>query len=360
MEAPSTATDVSTGSSPVPSPITASDALSSMNTEERSAWEKTGSFPERIATRRSSAEDPSDVSAASSAATPDKPATDGPAASSAEQKPPKRSGHGGDADTRIQQLLTEQKRDRDALTRLQGELDALRRAPAPTDAKAASSAAAPTPQEYERFLAMPDAPKEESFDSYAKFTAAMSVFIADKRFEERTATASRDVAERGRQQALAKTVTSARERIAAYAEKNPEFASKVNADLLAITPASMLGPKEQIGPHHVLADAILQSEAQPQLLEHFSTPDGLKDWQRLMALPPADLLRGFGRIEAALEHAASAAPSPNFVSKAPDPATVLGGRPSEAADPVDAAVQSKNMERYVAEANKRDLARRRG
>lgn len=45
----------------------------------------------------------------------------------------------------------------------------------------------PTQAEWQRYKAMPDAPKEEDFESYTDFVDARSLFIADKRYDERRA-----------------------------------------------------------------------------------------------------------------------------------------------------------------------------
>lgn len=336
--------------------------LESLTSDERTQWQLTETLPERFAKTTAAGSSPapkSDVAAASSAATPGEQA-DAPA-SSAEPIPQKRTGHGGNADTRIQQLLDADARNRETIARLQGEMDALRRQPQ-TDAKAGSSpAAAETPKaEYERFLAMPDAPKEETFDSYAKFSAALGLFIADKRFEERSAQAQAAQAEHGRAQVFQQTVQGARDRVTTYAEAHPDFSEQVDPRLLEIKPLSLLGPTDRIGPHHVLTEQILRSEATAELLLHFSTPDGQKDWQRLCQLPPEDLLRAFGRIEAKYEAApppAADAPAPKTLSSAPPPPRQMGSRPQEPIDPSQAALKRRDFTAFAAAENAADLAR---
>lgn len=323
-----------------------------MDPTERQQWQLTGTVPERLTKPESAT---TDAPADSSPAEPAAQASDASAAPSAAATPAKPVKK--NADTRVQELLAERARDREEAARLRGQLEALQR-PAP-DAKPAAPSAAPTQAEYERYLAMPGAPNEADFDNYGKFTAAMSVFIADQRWQEHTAHAQQRAQREHHERAFQKTVTDATQRINDRLTADPTFRERIDPALLDIPPASLLPEGMRVGPHHVLADELLKSPVNAELLEHFSTDDGRKDWRRLCAMPPTELLRAFGRLEARFEGSASApasAPVPKHVSSAPEPQIVLGARGNDSADPIAKALKDKDFERYTRLANQRDLA----
>ena len=206
-------------------------------------------------------------------------------------------------------------------------------------------------------MALPGAPKEDDFASYGEFTAAQALFIADQRWTEHQTRAREEGQQRQHEQSVQRMADEATSRIQKHVETHPDFESKVDPRLLSVAPVSLLKPGAKIGPHNVLAEEIAKSPVTPQLLEHFSTDEGRKDWGRLCALPPTDLLRAFGRLEARMESGSASAAAPTKpMSSAPAPATVLGTRPADTADSIEKAVREKDYPRFEREANKAALA----
>lgn len=197
------------------------------------------------------------------------------------------------------------KRDAEAARRetaeLRQRLDALER-PKPEAAKPETKQA-----EWKRYRAMPDAPKLGDFDgeeALEDWQAAMSLFVADKRYEERRAIETQEAS---------KTAYEAREM-----EHYRGFEAKLNAagkDFIeGISPVltethrlSMLAPNERPTFANWLVEQIYRAEPVKELLEYFNDDiaNGKKEAQRLAALPPDLALREFARLEARLTPAAA-------------------------------------------------------
>lgn len=364
MDTPAPAPDVVSGSSPAPSaPATGQAILDGMSEAESRDWQLTDTIPDRFTKTDKAAPSPATTKPVSS---PDMPvdqaaataATDPPAS---EPGTPRETGHKGNAETRIRDLARADRANREEIARLQGQLEALSRGTPNTDARPGSSPATVPPSDVERYLAMPDAPQEENFASIAQFTAAMGLFVADKRFEERQAHAQQDAAMHGQVESVRAMGTAAAARIQEYEKTDPTFSASVDPDLIAIQPASVVRLAGQtVGPQHILAENILKSDHTAPLLQHFSTEEGKAEWGRLLMLSYADLQRAFGRIEGRFERGAAtptdATPAPKNRSTAPKPVTTLGSTPSEAIDPSLAALQRKDYVAFEAAENARDLA----
>lgn len=361
-----TVSDVSPGSSPAPVTTRGEAVLESMNSTERATWEKTGDLPAHVAISGSQTDVPADSSPASTPAA-SSPASPGVQAASTDAQiapasepgtPQKPTGHKGNAETRIQELLIADRKAREEIARLNGQIEALSRVSKPDAPTAGSSPdKTPTKAEYQRYLAMPDAPKEEDFENYREFSAAMGLFITDKRWQEHETRAQQHSQLQRHVAHVQQVGETAAARVQEAIKADPAFASKVDERLLAIEPASVRRiAGQKVGPQHVLVDHILQSDHTDKLLLHFSTEPGQHEWAALCALPPDGLLRAFGRLEARFEGSVNPAPAPKHVSSAPAPPAVLGGRAAEAVDPVDAAIRSKDPGAYIREANKRELA----
>ena len=359
-EVASVTPDVSAGTLPAPAapPVPAQSRLDSMSSEQRRSWELTGTWPG------------SDVSAESSPAQTDTPesspatpvdraaSTDAKTAPASEAgKPVKEKGAKArnvelDADI---QALNEKLRIRKALREELAQTERVepRRPDAPR-----TSSPAPAQADHERYLAMPDAPREENFDSYAKYSAALSTFITDQRWQEHQQRSHQQTQIQRHVEGVRQMGEQAAARVQKAITADPDFATKVDDRLLAIEPASVRRLAGQpVGPMHVLAEEIAASDRIDQLLTHFSTEEGRHDWRRLCDLSPAALLREFGRLEARLESpAAPSAPQTKTLSTAPKPAATLGARPSEPIDPEVAALKRKDFSAYAAAKNAKDLA----
>jgi hypothetical protein len=238
---------------------------------------------------------------------------------------------------------------------------ALREELAALDAKAHDKPASePAPQsEWERFAKNPKAPHPSQFEQYEDYVAAMGVFIARETLAEHTQQQERTSKQQQARSEIDKLVEQARTDLEEYAKTDPDFQSKVNPQLLAITPAFMVPKGEPLGPHNALAEEMFRSSVKAQLLMHFSTPEGQKDWADLCQMPPTQMLRHFGRIEGRFEKrdepAAPVAP-PKTVTSAPNPPTTLGRKPAEPTDPVTRAWKSGDFRAYKREADAREVA----
>lgn len=343
-----------TPAAPVASP--AAPALLSPQEMTKDQWQEsklTGKFPTKdapSATADSSPAEPAEQAAstdASSEAVSD-------AAAPVKAGKPRRN-----ADTRVQELLAERAAERRRADDLQRRLEALERQPK-QDAKADPSPAA-TKAEWQRFAELPDAPKEDAFDKYGDYTAAMALFIADKRFEERDQQSQQRTQFEAREREVETIHATARDRAATYFEQHPDAKAKVSPELLAIPPLSTLDPRTvdemKQSPEgvamlrgHWLLDRVLESDVPGPLLVHFSGEQGQRDWQRLVALPSAAAVtRALGSIEARLS---SGSPAPvHTSSSAPAPPTTLGKRPGGPVDELKAAQDSGDFRRFKAAYN---------
>ena len=275
--------------------------------------------------------------------------------------PPKKN-----RDTRIAELkgendeLSQQLRTR---RMLREELSKL--APPPSNETPASKPATATQaQDWQRYKGHPDAPQVESFESYEDYLDARAAFIADRRFEDRERTARLDTESKQRAQSLQDRITGFHDRLQSARESDPDFEETLNPELLKVEPAFALPHGTPIRAHNVLAQHLVRSDASTALLTHFSTPEGQQDWARLCASEtPADLMLGFGRLEARFlgdvpAKAAPAAPA-KPVSTAPPPPTTVGSRASGPIDRADKAVRDRDYSAYEAAADAEDLAVRR-
>lgn len=364
MDTPATGSNVSTGSSPAPStaaPVSAQSVLDGMSESQRTQWELTGDLPDASADSS-----PASTSAASSVAKPAEQAasTDVSSAAASEPATPgKQPGHKGNAETRVQELLASDRQHRENIARLQGQLEALSRGPARTDGEPGSSPAKPTTQaEHKRYLAMPDAPQEADFESFAEFSAALGLFITDQRWQEHTTRAQQTAIFERHVQGVEQISQTATERIGKATAADPEFTSRVNPDLLTVDIASVRRLNgEKVGPQHVLAEEIARSEHVDKFLVHFSSAEGQLEWARLCALPPSDLFREFGRLEARFESSATSTtstPTTKTLSTSPAPSPQLGTRPTEPIDPSEAALKRKDYAAYEAAENAKAVGAR--
>lgn len=211
------------------------------------------------------------------------------------------------------------KRDAEAARRetaeLRQRLDALER-PKPEAAKPETKQA-----EWKRYRAMPDAPKLGEFDgdeALEDWNAAMALFIADKRYEERRTIETQETRDEQAKQSLNQKLVSVREKLDAAEASEPGFLAEV-ASLMNTPPISAFyGRDGKLIPNlrdsqgrpvtpsieNWVIEQIMHSPIPDKMLRHFAK-DG--EIQRLKALhpDPEDGLREFLRIEARLTPAAA-------------------------------------------------------
>lgn len=236
--------------------------------------------------------------------------------------------------------------------------EASHRQPPPAAAKTEPDK--PKEPAYKRFLAMPDAPKLDQFESLEEHSAAMGLFMAERLMDERMQAAA--VEQRDQQLTAAQTA-----RVDGFvkqlhaAKSDPEFVGKLSAEVRALKPFDALLPGESGGPLNIIAEQIYDSPIVDKVLIALSA-DGNKELTRLstapahvIALPPAAraeahirwIVKEFNKLEARLESATTTpAPAPpaapaNPLSSAPPPVETL--KPGETGDPLKAAIARGDM-----------------
>lgn len=162
--------------------------------------------------------------------------------------------------------------------------------------------------EYKRYMAMDDAPKNDgSFTNYDEYAAALSVFIADKRYDERRAADSVNATTAQRTDAFLNRLTEAD-------KVDPKWSDKVAPEFIdpkiAAKPISHLKQGEHGTYRNGIAEVILTSENPVGLMQYLSAHQHDADIQRLSTLPPDQFFRQMGRLEARLEAAHSVPASP--------------------------------------------------
>lgn len=247
------------------------------------------------------------------------------------------------ADTRVQELLTDRARERDRADRAERELAQFRQPAQPsTDAPPAGSSPAAAPAafpSYDAYLAThPDTSYEEYLDQRADFRADQT-YRARKAEEQQAA--ERAQLSRTQQE----RATKFQERITAVTATDPDFIARISPDVLALKPFDALLPGERPSALNAIAEELLSSPLAPQLMRHFT--DHPEVLQHLGTLSPRELLREMGKLEASFPDANAAVPL-TPVTGAPAPPTVLGTKPAAPANPADAAVASGDVAAYRA------------
>jgi hypothetical protein len=259
------------------------------------------------------------------------------------EQPKRRKG----ADSRIQELLAERAQLRASQQDLQSRLEALERRPTQDAPKDSSPTAVKA--EWQRFAEMADAPKEDAFDRYADYTAAMSLFIADKRFEERDQRVREQSQMRQVQQQFERVAVTAAEKYQTYVKAHADAAERIHPDLQAIVPISLLPPNAPKGPHNFIAEEILKSDVPGPLMVHFS--EHPEDFDRLTRMGPAGIVREIGKLEAKLD---SGSPQPvATATPPPPPPPTLGRKPGAPVDDLKAATDRGDFRAFREAYNRR-------
>jgi hypothetical protein len=338
---------------PESQPATVTD-LRKLTPSQSHKWRMTGELP------ASEAESPPAESAEQAASTDAKTEAASETAKPAEKPKPVKN-----ADTRITELLADRAAERTARERAENEIarlrDRLEALEASKDAKAESSPAS-SKSPVERFKNHPDAPRLDDFENYEDFLDERAAFIADQLYQERQRNAAAEEQSKQYRSGVERMVTDFVSRMDAADKADPDWQGRVRPDLInGIKPAFAVGPKEPVRAENVAMAEVVKSEYPSELLLHFSTPEGEKEWAEMVASPdPATLLRRFARIEARFEKREATGKAPvKTVSTAPAPPTKLSGNPQESADAVESALKSGNYAAYRARLNERELAQRR-
>lgn len=143
----------------------------------------------------------------------------------------------------------------------------------------------------------------------------------------------------------------------AYAQANPEFVTRAAHVLNELAPR--IRPDQPSSPLTDLAEYAMESPIGPQVIDYLAAHPA--EYAQLKASQsPRAVFEALGAIKHQLSFTAqpaAAAPAPKLVTEAPPPATTLGNRPAEAADPVASAVARGDQRAFEVEANNRDVAR---
>lgn len=310
-------------------------ALDNLSPEARASWELTGDWPEpaKVTTTADPEADEQDAAEAVAEAAP---AVEAKAVPTPEKPVSKRQ-------QQINDLIRSRAESDQRAAKLEAEIAELKARAAP--------AAEPKPAEKAPVVDPGDPePTEDQFDTYKAFVKEQARWeIRQARREEKAAEAEAKAAEKQAADAAeftTRTDTWAQRRDA-FAAKTPEFTEKAKPFLDRVRAGTVIG------------DAILDSEVGPELALYLAThPDEVS---RIVQLSPASALRALGKLEAQFDSemtsaSASAGPAARTVTKAPAPPTTLSARSADPADPVEAAVASKDFRAFEAEANRRDLA----
>jgi hypothetical protein len=143
----------------------------------------------------------------------------------------------------------------------------------------------------------------------------------------------------------------------AYEAKNPGFHDRLDPEIIALRPASVLPPAERQAEHYVFEE-IVSSERAPELLLYVSeNPD---EFQRLATLHPRVMLREIARLEVSLSGPPAAATAGNSAPKAPEvsqakpPVRPVTGSPYTADDDDEAALLAMPVSKYVEVMNRKE------
>lgn len=321
-------------SSTAPDPISASDALASLSSTERSAWRETGALP---------ADKISVIDAASPAAEPvDQVAS--PEVAETASKPvivPKAKKN---AESRVEELLAERTLERAQHRR---ELEAARTPAVPVvDAKAAPSPAAETDAE------PTDATKFATYELFLQAQARWAV-RQELAADHQAARAQ----EEGRRQhdAQHQRATTFSTQLTEARTADPAFLEKVSPEILGLKPFAALVAGEQPSVNNAIAEELIDSAVAAQLMVHLSThPDDLAKLRACTT--PRSLARAVGLLEAQYVGKSAVVAPLKTIPGAPAPPSTVGTRPAARVDAVDSAISRRDYASYKREQNALDLA----
>jgi hypothetical protein len=343
---------------PVLTPATDSTPSPVADDAARSAWLQTGTFPGTPSAEH-------DAESAPAKPAEQAPSTEGTIKADSEPAAPADKGkalkvRNAELEAENQRLSDNLRTRKERLAELQ-RLDALERAPKQDAHDRGSSPPAPTKAEWQRYAEHPEAPKEEAFERYGDYTAAMSLFIGKQLFAEHEQAQQARATQQQTAKQLEQKFTTSQERFQAFVEKDPGVKDRIRPELLDIVPISLLGKDEPAGPHNFLAEEVATSEVNGALLEYFSTPEGAMHWGRLMQQSPDAIVREVGRLEGRFLSRDTASPvrPPKTISTAPEPPETLGKRPADPVPDAEAALARGDFASYQDAANRRDWNARR-
>lgn len=255
-----------------------------------------------------------------------------------------------DAQTAKQrQAERERDQERDRASRLEGELQALKQ-PKQTQSESPRYTR-PKPTEDEIGT------KYETYGAYVEDLTDWKVEQRDVQQAER----SQQSAIQQRHEQHAQSFST---RIAEAEKTDPDFWSKMHPDVVNLRPSGSIDPREMRAARDAarqgdprargylatiaIADVIFTSEHTTDLMLHFS--EHPKEFQRLSTLPPNELFREMGRLEAQYVRPAAASSGPAAkplpVSSAAPPIKPVGSTASAGAD-LDPLTDDLDMDTHI-------------
>lgn len=232
----------------------------------------------------------------------------------------------------------------------------------------------PTAPDYKRYLALPDAPKLLKFESVEEHAAAMALFIADKRHEERAAQDSQQRQRADHLRSLEERDRAFGERITQASADDKTFLASLPAPVLHATPLSGCRPDparpgsfvdpttgQPVGFLNFVAETAFLSD-NPVAFHRAMKDLAPEDRIALARLPGPEMMRRLSQIDgrasasiaspAASASAESTTPSP--VSAFPAPTPTLN-RPGATVDPEHAALKRDDFGSFQAARQARRL-----
>lgn len=224
-------------------------------------------------------------------------------------------------------------------------LEARANAPKP-EAEAKPEAKEP---DWKRYRNHPDAPKFASFqgdEAFEDWQAAMSMFVADRRYDERRQAERQQEQQQRVEQSESQRAARFSELIGATPEERQAFIATVDPRLAHMPRQSALPPGQKAEFGNFLVEQIYRSESPKELMVHFTAHP--EDVQRLSTLHPMLVIREMGKLEGQLTQSAASrttgtAPAPPQ-SKASPPITPVKGSSQSASDepPGDEATDAQH------------------
>lgn len=312
-----------------------SEVLASLTPEQRGEWRNTGKLPEQPSKQESA---PADTSKETKSVT--EPEAE---AGKTTQEHKTESKRAPGAEERIRELIAKNKASE---ARIQ-ELEAGKKEPK-ADTKPAAKAAEGDPEKYvplsedDYFAKNPD----KSYDDYME--AKMDHKI-EWRLKTEKATAAKAEQERQQAEQLKTIETNWKERVDAAVKAHSDFAEKCDAEFNKLIPAGSL-----------LDGWMIDSELGAEILYHFANHrDELAD---VLKMSPFALTRKLTKLEDKLagepapEKETKKAPVTE-ISKAPKPASEVGGRATAPEDEAADAAKAGDFRRFKAERDREELER---
>lgn len=280
------------------------------------------------------------VSAKSDDAPAEEP-TDEPAEEPVEAKPEakpeakKRGNPRHDPEARIRQAL-EQKY---AAERRAAELE--RRLAESAQPKTEAPAKAP---EWQRFRTHPDAPREQDFSDYGDYIAAMGLFVADQRINEREQASRAQVTRAQSESARREVETTFASAMDTAITEDPTFLESCSEAVLGIPTFASLQPGERPQAGHFIGEELIRAEHPAAIMRHLTAHPNLL--QRLATLPPRLITREMAKLDLQVGAAPTGTAQTRTSSTAKPPVRPVTGAPVALDSPPDDDADFMAHKRY--------------